>query len=150
MPTYISLASWTDQGIRNVKEAPQRGDAFKKAVEAKAGYNPRELLLAMFDVLDDWFNHPDYKGCLFINASSEFPAKNDPVRLAAANHYTVAADAIKMMAQGAGIDEVEEFAEEWVILMEGAISNSQVTGNNGSALIAKRIAEQRLETYMAK
>jgi len=37
MPTYIILFSWTDQGIRNVKEAPQRIDAFKKAVEAVGG-----------------------------------------------------------------------------------------------------------------
>jgi uncharacterized protein with GYD domain len=37
MPTYISLFSWTDQGIRNIKGAPQRIDAFKKAVEAVGG-----------------------------------------------------------------------------------------------------------------
>jgi uncharacterized protein with GYD domain len=37
MPTYISLVSWTDQGIRNVKEAPQRLDAFKKEVEDAGG-----------------------------------------------------------------------------------------------------------------
>jgi uncharacterized protein with GYD domain len=37
MPTYINLNSWTDQGIRNIKEAPQRIDAFKKAVAAVGG-----------------------------------------------------------------------------------------------------------------
>jgi uncharacterized protein with GYD domain len=37
MPTYITLNSWTDQGIRNIKEAPQRIDAFKKAIEAAGG-----------------------------------------------------------------------------------------------------------------
>jgi uncharacterized protein with GYD domain len=37
MPTYISLVNWTDQGIKNVKEAPQRIDAFKKAVVAAGG-----------------------------------------------------------------------------------------------------------------
>ncbi len=37
MPTYITLANWTDQGIRNVKESPQRLDAAKKAVEAAGG-----------------------------------------------------------------------------------------------------------------
>jgi uncharacterized protein with GYD domain len=30
MPTYITLASWTDQGIRNVKESPARLDAAKE------------------------------------------------------------------------------------------------------------------------
>jgi uncharacterized protein with GYD domain len=37
MPTYINLANWTDQGIRNIKEAPQRIDAFKKAIQAAGG-----------------------------------------------------------------------------------------------------------------
>ena len=37
MPTYIILANWTDQGIRNVKESPQRLEAAKKAIEAAGG-----------------------------------------------------------------------------------------------------------------
>jgi uncharacterized protein with GYD domain len=37
MPVYINLVRWTDQGIRNIKEAPQRIDAFKKAVQAAGG-----------------------------------------------------------------------------------------------------------------
>ena len=37
MPTYISLANWTDQGIRNVKESSQRLAAAKKAIEADGG-----------------------------------------------------------------------------------------------------------------
>jgi len=37
MPTYIMLAKWTDQGIRNVKESSQRLDAAKKSIEAAGG-----------------------------------------------------------------------------------------------------------------
>ncbi len=37
MPTYITLIKWTDQGIRNVKESPQRLDATRKAIEAAGG-----------------------------------------------------------------------------------------------------------------
>ena len=37
MPTYITLANWTDQGIRNVKASPQRLDAARKAVEGAGG-----------------------------------------------------------------------------------------------------------------
>lgn len=50
MPTYISLVSWTDQGIRNVKEAPQRLDAFKKAVETAGGkVNGYYLTMGKYD-----------------------------------------------------------------------------------------------------
>ena len=37
MPTYLVLVSWTDQGIRAVKESPRRLDASKKAIEAAGG-----------------------------------------------------------------------------------------------------------------
>lgn len=37
MPTYITLAKWTEQGIRAVKEAPRRVEAFEKAVSAAGG-----------------------------------------------------------------------------------------------------------------
>ena len=37
MPTYVVLANWTDQGIRNIKESPRRLDAAKKAIEAAGG-----------------------------------------------------------------------------------------------------------------
>lgn len=37
MPTYISLINWTSQGIKNIKEAPQRLDAFKKEAESAGG-----------------------------------------------------------------------------------------------------------------
>ena len=37
MPSHIMLVNWTNQGILNVKESPQRLDTFKKAVEAVGG-----------------------------------------------------------------------------------------------------------------
>lgn len=43
MPTYISLANWTDQGIRDVRGVPKRLDAAKQMIkdvggELKAAY----------------------------------------------------------------------------------------------------------------
>lgn len=37
MPYYITLGSWTDQGIRNVKDSPKRAAAAKKAVQKSGG-----------------------------------------------------------------------------------------------------------------
>ncbi len=37
MNTYILLASWTEQGVRNLKDAPARLDAAKKAIKALGG-----------------------------------------------------------------------------------------------------------------
>ncbi len=37
MPSYVYLVTWTDQGIRDVKQSPERGDAFRAAVEGDGG-----------------------------------------------------------------------------------------------------------------
>jgi len=37
MVTYIILANWTDQGVRNVKDSPRRLDVAKKALRDMGG-----------------------------------------------------------------------------------------------------------------
>lgn len=37
MASYIILWNWTDQGIRNAKDSPQRIEAFKKDLEKAGG-----------------------------------------------------------------------------------------------------------------
>jgi uncharacterized protein with GYD domain len=37
MPTYISLVSWTEQGIRNLKESPARADATAELAASVGG-----------------------------------------------------------------------------------------------------------------
>jgi uncharacterized protein with GYD domain len=37
MPTYVTLFKWTDQGVKDVKNAPARFDASKKLTEAMGG-----------------------------------------------------------------------------------------------------------------
>ena len=46
MPTYITLLSITQQGIQNIKEAPKRIDAAKKAFK-KAGAELKAIYLVM-------------------------------------------------------------------------------------------------------
>jgi len=37
MASYLLLWNWTEQGIRNVKEAPKRVEAFRQLVEKNGG-----------------------------------------------------------------------------------------------------------------
>ncbi|MHC4228569.1 MAG: GYD domain-containing protein [Planctomycetota bacterium] len=46
MPTYITLARWTQTGIKNVKESPNRLDAAKNAFQ-EAGAELKEFYLTM-------------------------------------------------------------------------------------------------------
>jgi uncharacterized protein with GYD domain len=44
MATYIVLGKYTEQGMRNIKESPQRTDAVRDAVEAAGGKMPAFFL----------------------------------------------------------------------------------------------------------
>lgn len=52
MATYIMLASFTDQGIRNVKDTTRRADAFKELAKG-AGANIKDIYwtLGQYDVV---------------------------------------------------------------------------------------------------
>ncbi len=52
MPTFISMLSWTDQGIRSVKDTPKRVQAAKDAAK-KLGIEIKQLFLTNgeFDIL---------------------------------------------------------------------------------------------------
>jgi uncharacterized protein with GYD domain len=46
MPTYIILAQFTDQGIRNIKDSPKREEAFRKLCE-KVGAQVKDAYRTM-------------------------------------------------------------------------------------------------------
>jgi AcrR family transcriptional regulator len=123
-------------------------EAFLRALKDKAGYDPRRLLLACFDVLEEWFTHPDYRGCLFLMAMTEYPLPHHPVHAAGARHYLVTAHEIEQMAIAAGVREPADLARAWTVLIIGAVSAHLVDRDSGSARTARELAERLLPAYL--
>ena len=48
MPTFISFVNWTDQGIRNVREAPHRAEA-ARALLKKLGGEVKDVYITTGD-----------------------------------------------------------------------------------------------------
>ena len=118
--------------------------AFGRCVQEKAGHDPRAMLLAMFDVLDDWFNDERYKGCIFMSSCHEFPSQTHPVHLAAASHFLTGEAEVESMAKAAGARDPKAVARQWVLLMQGASALRLTVGDNGAARRAKGLAEALL------
>jgi uncharacterized protein with GYD domain len=52
MPTFIMLVNWTDQGVRNLKDSPNRLDAFKQALQQAGGVlKGFYLLMGPYDMI---------------------------------------------------------------------------------------------------
>lgn len=118
--------------------------AFKRAVNELAGDDPRAQLLAFFDVLDIWFNDPDFRGCQFINAAAEFPNPHDPIHELAAGHKRRTRDDFRDLAQAADLANPESFADQYTALIEGTLVMRQIHGRNDAATVTKPLVQQML------
>lgn len=103
----------------------------------RRGESPAAMLLAIFDVLDDWFERSDYEGCAFVSTLLEVRDPADPVRQAAARHLANIRTVMAGLAAEAGIAEPDSFAHQWQLLMKGAI----VAAAEGDREAARRAAE---------
>jgi AcrR family transcriptional regulator len=106
--------------------------------------DPRERLLAIFDVFDAWFRTPEFEGCSFINVMLEHPDEQHPLHRAAAAYLARIRDFLQELAAEAGIADPEPFAREWHILMKGSIVAAG-EGDRDAALRAKRLAALLLD-----
>jgi AcrR family transcriptional regulator len=124
--------------------------AWSRAVQKLAGDDPVRQLLAMLDVMDLWFNDPDFGGCMFINAAAEFPNPHDPVHQAAAAHKHKVRDHWRGLAMAAGADAAaaEKFADCYAALIEGALILRQTYGRNDAARAIRPAVEQLIGTYL--
>ncbi len=48
MPTYIALINWTQKGIENIKDSPDRADSWKDAVK-QFGFEAKSFFMTMGD-----------------------------------------------------------------------------------------------------
>jgi AcrR family transcriptional regulator len=124
--------------------------AWTRAVQKIAGNDPTRQLIALWDVMDLWFNDPDFLGCMFINAAGEFPNPHDPVHQAAAEHKRQTRDHWRNLARAAGADSksAETFADCYAALVEGALILRQTHGRNDAARTVRPAVQQLLAAYL--
>jgi AcrR family transcriptional regulator len=119
--------------------------AFLATEARRRGTTPEEQLLAIFDVLDEWFRRDDFEGCSFIRVLLELGAEHAAGR--ASVHYL---DNIRSIVQGlaleAGLRDSEEFARSCHLLMEGSII-AAAAGDADAALRAKAMADTLIERF---
>jgi len=115
------------------------------------GRTPRTRLLAMFDVLREWFASDDFHGCAFLNAAGEIASPEDPIRIVAREHkerlLAFVREQCDAFAASVGADRrfAARFARQWLVLIDGAIGVALVSGDPDAALDARAVAQQLLE-----
>jgi AcrR family transcriptional regulator len=108
--------------------------------------SPAGQLLAIFDVMDEWFAREDFEGCAFVTSLLEFEDREDPVRMACVMHLANIRAFVRELAEAAGVDDPERFAAQWHILMKGSIVAAQ-EGDLEAAVKAQELGILLLERH---
>jgi AcrR family transcriptional regulator len=120
-------------------------------VEAGArrrGATPDERLLAIFDVLDEWFRREDFEACSFINTLLEMRSPH-PAGQASIHHLENVRSLVRRLAEEAGVPDTDSFARSFQILMEGSIV-SATAGDFDAAGRARVMARSLIDQYRAR
>lgn len=109
------------------------------------GSTPREQLLALFDVLGEWFAKEDFQSCMFIKASGEYPDREHPIHAHSAEHKRLIFCHIRELARQAGVNDPDTLARQLVLLKEGAVVTAHLRYTEDPADDAKRAAKVLLD-----
>jgi AcrR family transcriptional regulator len=121
--------------------------AWREAVRFLVGDAPERQLLGLIDVLDILFNDDEFLGCQFINAAAEFPNPDDAIHRAAAAHKRANRDWVRDLAQAAGAQDPDGFADSYTVLFEGALVLRQVHDRNDAAVAVRPLIEQLVDAH---
>lgn len=119
------------------------GTIVKQALDRDG--TPREQLLAVFDVLDEWFRRRDYEGDSFVNVLLEM-GSGHPLGRASLRHLNTVWQMIETRAEAAHLRDPESFAHSWQLLMNGSILGARM-GDTDAARRARDMATGLIDHY---
>jgi AcrR family transcriptional regulator len=122
----------------------QHREGLRAAVDQLA-HEPKQKILASFDVLEDWFRGDSFYGCPFMSAASEYNVRTSPVFQVVVLHKRLMIAYFEELARAAGLDEPARIGEEINLLHEGATAVAQVNGEPSTARRAKAMAARLID-----
>jgi AcrR family transcriptional regulator len=115
-------------------------ETFRTMIRERGGPTALGQLHAVLDVVEYIIESDDYQGCIFVNASMEFPLLHEPAHVAASQNKQAMEKIVLALAEDAGADDPHALSQELCLIMEGAYVTRQVTGNKDTVNIARRVA----------
>jgi AcrR family transcriptional regulator len=113
--------------------------------------DPKQKLLAVFEVFEELLENPSFRGCPFINASAEFAEEASPIQQAAAEFSESFRKMLAGLAQEAGIAETnaEELSKQLSMLIAGAMVREQMQRHSKAMRTAHAAAVVLIEKSLA-
>jgi len=111
---------------------------------------PEDRLLAVFDVLDEWFRDDNFRGSPFINTAMEVTNSDHPVHRVLAKHRAGNREFFRSNAEAGGFSDPKQIEESFVLIFRGAIVSALLDHKPDAAKFAKKTAEFILQAQTAR
>lgn len=109
---------------------------------------PRGQLLAMFTALNEWFEQPEFAGCMFVKASAEFQDHAHPLYRQSTKHKQLILDHLAELADHAGAAVPRKLARQLLTLKEGATALAAMSATPSPATDALATAQLLVQTQL--
>ena len=109
--------------------------------------DPRDRILAIFDLLGELAALPTFRGCAFVNASAEGPRGETKVAEVCTDTRAWTRGLFTDLARDAGAADPEELGRRLVLLYDGATVGAAMDRNPATAAEARAMAELLLDAH---
>jgi AcrR family transcriptional regulator len=123
-------------------------EIFRDKVRERGGPTAVGQLRALFDVVETFVESDEFHGCVFINASIEFPLLHEPAHQAAMRNRAEIVEMIHALAERAGAANAMGMADELCMLIQGAYIARQMTGRRDVVGVARRMADDVIRRHL--
>ncbi|SBS32660.1 putative HTH-type transcriptional regulator YxaF [Marinomonas aquimarina] len=112
--------------------------------------DPEEVVQAMFDGLDDWFNDRvdvlmPFQGCFFVKVNAEF-LQHRVNELCFEHKQAIVDYLVRRLSQHYAAEAAQRLASQLALLKEGAIAQAYLGKDRQAAQVAWRLAQGLLST----
>jgi AcrR family transcriptional regulator len=102
--------------------------------------DPRDKVLAVFDVLEERVAEPTFRGCAFVNATAEGPRDESKARPVALAMRAWVRDLFTALAREIGVPDPPTLGRQLQVLYDGAMTGASMEGDRRLVADARSMA----------
>lgn len=133
------------------QEAKDRWEAWDRSAERCKDLPPRERLRFHLNAIVKFVNRPEYRGCPFMNASTELPDPQHPARIVSLEAtHELRRRVRKLVEPIDGLADRERLTDQIVLLVEGTLSAALCLGKDGPQKYLLEAADAVVEAQLRR
>lgn len=148
MSLYRSFPSKDDLVAAYLELRSQRYWKWWDDVMARHPHEPRQQLHDLFEAVAERVRQPQYRGCAFVNAATEFPEEGSRARVVALAHKEQVRKRLLRLCRAIGANQPKTLANQLLMLIDGAYSTAGILRRHDAIKATARAAEALVDAAM--